>query len=108
MLENVDIPVTLEDERSRRRGLEVIVSEQRRKIALREEYFARFRWRPISEIHEDLGTCVLININDPGDIGIGSNLNTDWDESRWTHFHQIAPLTNEQAEAMNREMEAAK
>lgn len=64
----------------------------------------RYRWRPISEMHEDYGPCVLINIYDPGDLEIGNNLCLDWDESRWTHFSQLVPLTQEQAQKMIDEM----
>ena len=64
----------------------------------------RYRWRPIAELHEDYGSCVLMNIDDPGYMEIGSNLNTDYDESQWTHFSQIVPLTTEEAERMKKEM----
>lgn len=59
----------------------------------------RYRWRPISEIHEDFGPCVLMNIDDPGKLGIGSNLQLDWEESKseWTHFAEVPKLTNEDA-----------
>lgn len=59
-----------------------------------------YRWRPIAELHEDYGPCVLINIADPGGLEIGSNLNTDYNESLWTHFSQIVPLSNEEAERL--------
>lgn len=63
----------------------------------------RARWRPISEMHEDFGTCICIDINDPGAMWLGNHCSLDWDESRWTHFAQIPSLTNEQAEAMKAE-----
>jgi hypothetical protein len=64
------------------------------------------QWRPISEIHEDFGDCILMNIYDPGDIQVGGNLDNDWDENLWTHFSKLPPLTEEQAEELIRRMEA--
>lgn len=60
----------------------------------------RHSWRPIAQIHEDYGPCVLINLNDPGYIEIGSNLNTEFDESQWTHFTQISELTTNEADRL--------
>lgn len=60
----------------------------------------RYRWRPITELHEDYGDCVLINVADCGDIEIGSNLDSDFDISRWTHFSQIAPLSGDDYDRM--------
>lgn len=61
---------------------------------------ARHRWRPIAEIHEDYGPCILMNIEDPGYLEIGNCTNTDWGESQWSHFSQITSLTCEEAEEM--------
>ncbi len=61
---------------------------------------ARYRWRPIEEIHEDYSLCVLIDIHDPGGAEVGSNLDTDYDESQWTHFAQLPELTNDEAERL--------
>ena len=63
------------------------------------------RWRPIAEAHEDLGTLVLINIHDAGDLRLAHVCDyspVSWEEASegMTHFSQIAPLTNEQAEAL--------
>jgi len=66
----------------------------------------RYRWRPIEELHEDFGPCVLINIEDPGYLEIGSNVNIDYDESLWTHFTKITPLLTEEAEKMIEELQA--
>lgn len=63
----------------------------------------RYRWRPITEMHEDFGPCVLININHRS-IDLGNNLSPWYDESDWTHFTQITPLTTEQAEKLKAEM----
>lgn len=60
----------------------------------------RYRWRPIAELHEDYGDCVLINIKDPGYIKTGSNLDVDFDASLWTHFSQITPLSQEEYERL--------
>lgn len=49
-------------------------------------------WRPISEIHEDYGPCILVNIEDPGYMEIGSNLDLDFDASEWTHFHPVPDM----------------
>lgn len=64
----------------------------------------RAKWRPISEIHEDYSLCVLIDINGPGGATVGSCMDTDWDESQWTHFAQMPELTNEEAERLIAEM----
>lgn len=64
-------------------------------IALRE-LVDRYRWRPISEIHEDFGECVLIDINSPGRIAVGKYDDADF-ESSWTHFSRIVPLSHEEA-----------
>lgn len=71
-----------------------------------EEYRAHFQWRPISEIHEEFGPCVVINLRDPGDLAIGSNIDTDWDDKRWTHFARIPPLDHDHAAALLAEMDA--
>lgn len=60
----------------------------------------RFTWRPISEIHEDYGPCVLMNINDPGDMRVGNNLDLDFDPIRYTHFTQFAMLGQEEFERL--------
>ncbi len=61
----------------------------------------RYRWRPISEIHEDYGDCVLVNINtDCGNLQVGSNLNLDFDESEWTHFTRFASIGQVEYERM--------
>lgn len=67
-------------------------------------YKDRYRWRPASEIHEGLGPCVLINIEDPGCMALGNNLDTDFEECGWTHFSQIPPLSNEDAKRMKLEI----
>lgn len=66
----------------------------------------RYRWRPIAEIHEDYGPVVLMDIHDPGSLQIGSNLETDFNESDWTHFSQIALLSHEEAERLASEVPA--
>lgn len=53
-------------------------------------------WRPIAEIHEDFGPCVLINFRDCGYQQIGSNVDSDFDAKRWTHFAKLPLLTTEQ------------
>lgn len=68
-----------------------------------EEMKEYYRWRPISEIHEDYGQCVLFNIIS-GEIEIGNNLDTWFIERDWTHFSKIVPLTTEGAERLIEEM----
>lgn len=62
-----------------------------------------YQWRPIGEIHEDFGSCVLMRIDDPGDLEIGNNLCNDFYKGRWTHFAEVPKLSIEDAE----ELEAA-
>jgi hypothetical protein len=65
-----------------------------------------YRWRPISEIHEDYGPCVLMNIDDPGYLEVGTNVDLDFDESEWTHFTDVPKLTHEEAERLRAKMTA--
>jgi len=50
-------------------------------------------WRPISEIDEDCGECVFVNVLDIDEFSVGSW--SDWDfQNRakihgWTHFKRI-------------------
>lgn len=68
----------------------------------------RYTWRPIAEIHEDYGLCVLMNINDPGDMKVGNNLDLDFDPIRYTHFTQIAPLGQEEYERLEQASRTAR
>lgn len=63
----------------------------------------RYCWRPIRELHEDYGPCVIMNIEDPGYLEVASANDCEFDESRWTHFSQIVPLGCEEAERMKAE-----
>jgi hypothetical protein len=58
---------------------------------------AKYRWRPIAEIHEDCGQCVVMRIGDPGALAVTSCLDQDFDESDWTHFAKVPELTCEEA-----------
>jgi hypothetical protein len=60
----------------------------------------RYRWRPIAELHEDYGPCVLIDINEPGSMALGHKLGIWFDAEDWTHFTQITPLSKEEAEIL--------
>jgi hypothetical protein len=73
---------------------------------LKEEFerLAQYRWRPISEIHEDYGPCVLMRIDDPGYLEVGSSLDPDFDEREWTHFTEVPKLTGEEAERLKAAM----
>jgi len=61
-------------------------------------------WRPISEIHEDFGQCVLMHIDDPCYMRVGNNLDTWFDERSWTHFVPVPSLTTKEAERLRAEM----
>lgn len=76
----------------------------RDRVALVKE-LNQYAWRPISEIHEDYGTCVLINLMEAGCMELGSNLDKDFNEQDWTHFAQAPKLTLEQADELRAAME---
>lgn len=59
-----------------------------------------YRWRPISEIHEDYGSCVLMHLEDPGYLEIGTNLDVGFDESQWTHFTEVPKLSHTEAQEL--------
>lgn len=81
-------------------SLETEIAELRKDRERLTELDKRYRWRTIAEFHEDYGPCVVINIEDPGHLEIEWVTSLDYDESLWTHFSQIAPLSNEEAELM--------
>lgn len=64
----------------------------------------RYRWRPIAELHEDYGPCVVMNIEDTGRLEVWSNMQTDYEELEWTHFSQIVPLGQEEYENLREAM----
>jgi hypothetical protein len=66
--------------------------------------YERYRWRPISELHEDFGPCVGININDPGHVVIVHACDTEPDVLV-THFTRFAPLSCEQVDKMREDMD---
>lgn len=68
--------------------------------AITTDAINRYRWRPIADIHEDYGECILLDINDPGGPEIGNNCSLWFDEEDWTHFAQLPELTNEMADEM--------
>lgn len=68
-----------------------------------------YKWRPISEIHEDCGPCVLINlIEDGSHVEIGHVGDADFQIERWTHFAESPKLTTEEAEILIAAMQGAK
>lgn len=73
-------------------------------IAKLESSLARHRWRPIDEIHEDLGPCILVNIADCGEMAIGSNLDLDFDITQWTHFAELPVLGQAEYERMRKDI----
>lgn len=69
----------------------------------------RHQWRPIAEMHEDHGPCVVMDIDDPGRLEIGHvcDIERDWEE--WaTHFAPVPPLTSEQADSLAAAIRAGK
>ena len=61
-------------------------------------------WRPIGEIHEDMGPCIAIRIDDPGYMEIVSALDLDFDETEWTHFVEVPKLSDEEAKRLKAAM----
>lgn len=51
----------------------------------------RSTWRPISEIHEDFGSCVLWNGDE---LRVGTNLDSDFDEADYLCFVPVPILTH--------------
>ncbi len=76
-------------------------SQDERQIILR--LLEKLRWRPISEIHEDHGICVAVNMRDPNPPQIthvcDPAFSEDAIEYEWTHF-QPSYLGNEEAELL--------
>lgn len=52
-----------------------------------------YQWRPIDEINEDYGTCVLINLFNDDGYTLGHVCDSNFNESDWTHFTRFTPLT---------------
>lgn len=83
-------------------------------LELRNRYLAarkeleRFRWRPIAEIHEDQGQCVLLNIEDTGGLEIGNCTSLWFDEVDWDYFAQIPMLGQEEYERLRDQVLAKK
>lgn len=65
-----------------------------------EELEGANRWRPIAEIHEDYGPCVVIDIRDPGNLAVAEVCDDEWVLADWTHFAPIPSLTHEEAAEM--------
>lgn len=65
-------------------------------------------YRPIAQMHEDDGPCVVLNIEDPTDLQVAHVCDPDFDETlTWaTHFAPAPKLTCEQAEKLIEEMKA--
>jgi len=89
---------------------ETLVAERdaaiKERDALREQ-LAHYKWRPIADIHEDYGPCVLMRIDDPGYLEVGSNLDKDFNETGWTHFAEVPKLTIEEADDLAAAMEVS-
>lgn len=63
-----------------------------------------YRWRPIDQIHEDYGDCVLINLRSDSGIELGNVCDFDFDISKWTHFAPVPRLTHEDVARLLAEM----
>lgn len=84
---------------------ETLATEAAQRI---EKLEARARWRPISEMHEDFGECILVNVlKDTGYMEFGNNLSLNWDAAKWTHFAQVPLLGQNEYERMRDEAEDA-
>lgn len=64
------------------------------------------QWRPIAEIHEDYGQCVLLNLASAY-MELGNNLDLDFESMGWTHFAPVPRLTHDDV-AKLRTQESAK
>lgn len=53
----------------------------------------RLRWRPIAEMRQDDGHCLVVNIGDPCRFWLASRYDADYIGNRvaycWTHFQRI-------------------
>jgi hypothetical protein len=74
----------------------LIIEEAAQEIERLRGLLDRTRWRPISEMHEDFGPCVLAHFDDPGLLEIGGNLSDGFDASEWTFFVPVPSLTQEE------------
>ena len=58
------------------------------------ELLDRLRWRPIAEMREEHGECVVININDPGHMMLSAVTDSVHAELAlgygWTHYQRIS------------------
>ncbi len=65
----------------------------------------RYEWRAISDIHEDYGPCVVINLIEDGCYQeIHHVCDLDFNIDDWTHFAEVPKLTTERAEQLIAEM----
>lgn len=64
-----------------------------------------YQWRPIREIHEDFGPCVVVHlIEDPCYLEVHWSTEVDFDEAHWTHFVKVPTLLTVDAERLIEEM----
>lgn len=65
-------------------------------------------WRLISEIHEDYGPCVCINlIRDQCYVEVHWCTEVEFNESDWTHFARVPQLLTENADRLIEEYKQA-
>lgn len=80
-------------------------AELKRSVKTLEDALA---WRPISEIHEDYGPCVCINlIRDQCYVEVHWCTEVEFNESDWTHFARVPQLLTENAERIIEEYKQA-
>ena len=74
-------------------------------VKLLNAMYERYRWRPIAELHEDMGVAAAINVNDDEpNMTLVHVCDKDFDESLWTHFARITPLTVDVVSSLRKEM----
>lgn len=84
-----------------------IMEEAAKEIERLREQVGRGRWRPISEMHEDFGPCVLMHFAYPGCFHVGSNLEDSFEWQDWSIFVPVPSLTSEEAERLRAAQDVA-
>jgi hypothetical protein len=85
----------------------LIIEEAAQEIERLRGLLDRYRWRPISEMHEDFGPCVVAHFDDPGHLEIWSNLDDDFEALDWSIFVSVPSLTHEEAARLRDAQEVA-
>jgi hypothetical protein len=74
-------------------------------IVALQEAKSKWSWRPIYEMHEGHGDCVVVDLRTPEFSGfqIKSRLDLDFREAEWTHFAELPKLTSKFVEKFKME-----